>query len=111
MLMASAAEKLLELHPLLLQEAILRRAVTGISLEDSLTMLETVWTSRTTRQPENEELLTEATVRGANKAREALENDRLISPPSRDEVGHLMESEVREVRLVGILLLSSVGTD
>jgi hypothetical protein len=105
--MSSTDRKLLELHPLLLQEAILQRAVTGVTLEARLAIMESVWTSSTTRQRENEELLIEATLRAANKAREALENGRLISPPSADNIVHLVESEVREVRLVGALLLRS----
>lgn len=100
-------DRFLALHPLLLEEAILQRAVTGVSLDVRLTLLKGTWTRRTAKLPENEDLLKDLTLRAASKAREALEKGQLVAPPSIDELQHLLSSEVREVRLIAILLLRS----
>lgn len=106
--MDRADPRLLAIHPLLLQEAILERSLTGMPLEARLAIVQAVWTASSARDPRNEELLTETVLRAAGRVRKALEQDELVSRPSKVDLEHLLSSELDEVRLVAVLMLSSL---
>lgn len=95
----------LELHPLILEEAILHHIVTAMSLEARLALYAAIWEPSALAPPENMEVLRAATTRAAIIAQEALERGNSVARPSTEELLHLLTSEVQEVRLVGVTSL------
>jgi hypothetical protein len=97
----STHAELPQLHPLMLEEAILRRIATAMSLKDRLALFAAIWDPSALAQPENMEVLRAATTRAAMMAQEALDKGNSVARPSMEELLHLLASEVEEVRLVG----------
>ena len=89
----------------MLEEAILHHIVTATSLEARLALYAAIWEPSALDSSSNVEVLREATTRAAIIAQEALERGSSVVRPSREELVHLLSSEVQEVRLVGVTSL------